>query len=243
MFADEKRMEKERGGEKERQTSALESMRMSEGSERRRMAEKEEESGGAGARETENRRRGRRRYVAAEGGSERAGWLRSTGARERSGSAREPITRGGSRGVHEGPGYSAHARRAWERALTFRQCPLFLFRSIRPALLRVPSLLLSPSRTTAAPLFFPRARVARVLSLQGPIRLSLLSLSLSLSLPVSHCWRLGEDPRSRPSAHDPRPRGHGVIRSGVLNIWVIVNANREWTVPVARRNRRASIRG
>lgn len=182
MFADEKRMEKERGGEKERQTSALESMRMSEGSERRRMAEKEEESGGAGARETENRRRGRRRYVAAEGGSERAGWLRSTGARERSGSAREPITRGGSRGVHEGPGYSAHARRAWERALTFRQCPLFLFRSIRPALLRVPSLLLSPSRTTAAPLFFPRARVARVLSLQGPIRLSLpLSFSLALS--------------------------------------------------------------
>lgn len=144
--------------------------------------------------------------------------------RERSGSAREPITRGGSRGVHEGPGYSAHARRAWERALTFRQCPLFLFRSIRPALLRVPSLLLSPSRTAAAPLFFPRACSARSLASQPNS-----SLSLSFSLPVSHCWRLGEDPRSRPSAHDPRPRGHGVIRSGVLNIWVIVNANREWT--------------
>ena len=83
---------------------------------------------------------------------------------------------------------------------------------------RVPPLLLSSFH----------ARVARVLSLHSPIRLS-LSLSLSFSLPVSHCWRLGEDPRSRPSAHDPRPRGHGVIRSGVLNIWVIVNANREWT--------------
>lgn len=189
LFADEKRMEKERGGEKERQTSALESMRMSEGSERRRMTE------------------GRRERWS---GSERVGkggtWPRKEGAREqdgfdpvereRSGSAREPITRGGSRGVHEGPGYSAHARRAWERALTFRQCPLFLFRSIRPALLRVPSLLLSPSRTAAAPLFFPRARSACSLA-PGPN--SSLPLSLSLSpCPIAGVWaRIPDHGRAR----------------------------------------------
>lgn len=40
----------------------------------------------------------------------------------------------------------AHARRAWERALTFRRCPLFLFHSIRSALLSVPSFSLYLSR-------------------------------------------------------------------------------------------------
>lgn len=74
--------EKERGGEKERQTSALESIRMSEGSERRRMTEGRRERRSGSERVGENERRGRRRYVAAVGGSERAGWLRSTGKRE-----------------------------------------------------------------------------------------------------------------------------------------------------------------
>lgn len=59
----------------------------------------------------------------------------------------------GSRGDHEGPGYSAHARRPWERALTFRQCPLFLFRSIRPALHSVSSLLLSRPYHDSPPSF------------------------------------------------------------------------------------------
>lgn len=65
--------------------------------------------------------------------------------------------------------------------------------------------------------------VARVHRAFSRSRAQLVPISVSVR------WRLGEDPRSRPSAHDPRPCGHGVIRPGVLNIWVIVNANRERT--------------
>ena len=76
-------MEKERDREKERQTSALESMRMSEGSERRRMEKGEKKR--VGERESEEERR---ITNAGEGGSQRNGAssmvVRSRLARERS---------------------------------------------------------------------------------------------------------------------------------------------------------------
>lgn len=59
-----------------------------------------------------------------------------------------------------------------------------------------------------------------------------LSLALKryvLSFSLSLWGRNGKDHRSRPSAHDPRPRGRVVIHSGVLSIWVIANANKDNT--------------
>lgn len=140
---------------------------------------------------------------------------RSKLKREKGRSGREPITSGGSRGVHEGPGHSrmrggrGNARSRSDAVPSFSFTPFA--RPFSPFLL---SLSISLAFSTAPD--FPSSSAIYYCIL------SLLGLRNALSL-QRRC--LGEDRRSRPSAHDPRPRGHGVIRSGVLNIWVIGVAN------------------
>jgi len=131
-----------------------------------------------------------------------------------------PITCvGEQRDATRGPKPAAHARQAWERALMPRRS-LVLSLALLSLLFSSRSIHESPVRwawlypsSTALPLSF--------------------SLSLSKGSAFSLSIAVGTHRRASPitaeCARSKAPRAHVVIRSGVLSIWVIANANKDNT--------------
>lgn len=191
--------EKERGGEKERQTSALESMRMSEGE-------------GECKRERE---RGRKEKELRGGRANEEGSMSTYHWKERGLEVQENrLLPEGAEGSPRGQdSRRMRGGRGNARSRSDSVSPLSLLLHLAQPFSVLPhSFFVQPSLSS---FLVTRAHARKEAPLLGPNR-----SSPSLSR------RLAEDPRPRPTAHDPRPRGHGVIPSGVLNIWVIVHANR-----------------
>lgn len=132
-------------------------------------------------------------------------------------------------GGRDGDRSPAHARRAWERALMPRQSPVL---SLAPLPRPLPSRSLRES-----PVPLARSRASSLPSSTA------LSLSLSLSLPrplyrrgplaLSLSNAVGTHRRAPPitaeCARSKAPRARVLIRSGVLSIWVIANVNKDNT--------------
>lgn len=143
--------------------------------------------------------------MAAEGGSERAGWVRSSGKREEWKCKRTDYSRREPRGPRGARILGACAAGVGTRAHVQTVSPLSLsFHSPSPSPRSFPPAFSLAYRRCSSLL---STRVARVLSLQGPIRLS-LSLSLSPRVPLLASGRGSPITAERARSKAPRARSY-----------------------------------